>query len=280
MDEDEPVSTPTITDRGHGEPVAAIVGGVHGDEPSGVDAVKSLLADEANGSLRLRTPARFIIANPPAVAAGKRFLEVDMNRSFPGDPAGHLEERLAEIVCEAVADIPTLALHATRSSGTPFAFAAPSDPEAVKLACSLSVPNLVLAEGGDIGSLSACGTVVTLEAGEQGSQSAMEQARLLSEEFLTAVGALEGTPGQHTPRVFEIGREIERPAGDAFEVLVENFTNVEAGEPFATVDGRELVAEDSFYPILLSANGYDDILGFRGKKVADSPDDLELDEVH
>lgn len=280
MDDDEPVSTPTITDRGDGEPIAAIVGGVHGDEPSGVNAVRSLLADESNGSLRLSAPARFIIANPPAVADGERSLEVDMNRSFPGDPAGRLEERLAAIVCEAVADIPTLALHATHSSGTPFAFAAPSDPKAVELACSLSVPNLVLAEGGEIGSLSACGTVVTVEAGKQGSQSAIGHARLISEEFLTAVGALEGTPAQNTPRVFEIGPEIERPAGDIFEVLVENFTRVEAGDPFAAVDGCELVAEEPFYPVLLSADGYDDILGFRGKKVADSPEELEFEELY
>lgn len=262
---------PTIVTSGDGPPVAAVVGGVHGDEPSGVSAIKGLLEAIEAGSLALTDPVRFVIANPPAIAANSRFLEADMNRSFPGDVDGDLEERLATIVCEAVSDVPTLALHATESSGTPFAFASPTDSEAIELACALSVPNLVLAEGADIGSLSTCGTVVTVEVGPQGSSQATEMARTLTEEFLVATGALDGTPVNREPRVFEIGPEIDRPPGAAFEVLVENFTHVDTGQPFATVDGQELVADEPFYPILLSANGYKDILGFRGYKPEESP---------
>lgn len=63
-------------------PCVLVVGGIHGDEPSGVHAVQQLA--------RLRPPRRgrlLLLAegNPAAVAAGTRFTETDMNRAFPGE---------------------------------------------------------------------------------------------------------------------------------------------------------------------------------------------------
>lgn len=277
MDAGELIDSPTIEERGDGEVVAAVVGGVHGDEPSGVEAVESILEAEAAGELVLERAVRFVIANPSAVAAGRRYLEADLNRSFPGDPNGVLEERLAQEVCAAVADVPTLALHATRSSGTPFAFARHDDAAAIDVVRSLSVPNLVLADGGDIGALSTCGSVITVEAGLQGSAEAAETARTLTEEFLAATGATAGPTDAHDPAVFESGEPIERPAGTHYEVLVENFERVEAGQAYARVDGEAVTASASFYPILVSADGYEEILGFRGRKLADRVSDLSGD---
>lgn len=274
MANEEADDQPVMTTRGDGEVAAAIVGGVHGDEPSGVRAVEALLADEAAGRLPLAAAVRFVTANPAAVAANRRYLEVDLNRSFPGDPGGCLEERLAATLCELVAEVPTLALHATRSSGTPFAFAPWDDDEAIAIASQLSVPHLVLSDGEAVGSLSVCGTVVTLESGRQGSDEAATAARELAEEFLIATGAIEADLEPGDPAVFEIGEAIERPPGHEFEVLVENFERVEAGQPFARVDGTDIVADEAFYPVLLSADGYDEILGFRGDKVADSVHEL------
>ena len=275
MDVVSPEEEPTIVTRGDGDIVAAVVGGVHGDEPSGVQAVEGILADESAGRLSLTAAVRFITAHPTAVAAGRRFIEVDLNRSFPGNRDGLLEERLATVICDAVADVPTLALHSTRSQGTPFAFAAANDPAAIELARSLSVPNLVLADGSEVGALSACGTVITVEVGPQGSSVAAETARELTDEFLVATGAMAGTVSPSDPAVFQLGEELERPTGERYESLADNFERVATGEAYATVDGEQLVADESFYPILLSATGYADILGFRGEKLANSVGDLD-----
>lgn len=270
MGSDQQIDRPEIDVRGQEPVVAAVVGGIHGDEPSGVRAVEGILGDEAAGTFTLTAGVRFIIGNPSAVAAGQRYLECDLNRSFPGDPDGLLEERLASVICEAVADVPTLALHATRSSGTPFAFARQDDEAAIELVRSMSVPYLVLVDGEGIGSLSTCGSVVTVEAGLQGSENAAQTARELTEEFLIASGAMDGSASPSDPAVFESGEPIERPTGTHFEVLVDNFDRVEAGDPYVRVDGTDLTADETFYPILLSADGYEDILGFKGDKLADS----------
>ncbi|MFW6153533.1 MAG: succinylglutamate desuccinylase, partial [Halobacteriota archaeon] len=112
---------PEIHVVGPGEPVAAVVGGVHGDEPCGVWAVRRLRGRIEAGELELNHAVKLIVANPPAVAANERFLAVDMNRSFPGDVDGLDEEHLASVLCGAIADIPTLTLHSTHSRLTPFA---------------------------------------------------------------------------------------------------------------------------------------------------------------
>ena len=59
--------------------------------------------------------------------------------------------------------------------------------------------------------------------------------------------------------------------GDEYEVLVENFTCVEAGEVFARADGEELTAGESFYPVLLSADGYEEIFGYTAERVGTVP---------
>lgn len=274
MDEQQDDAEPSITTLGPGTPTAALVGGVHGDEPSGVRAVEGIVRDVTAGSIELTDTVRCIIANPPAVAANRRYLEVDMNRSFPGEPDGPLEARLAVPVCEAIAGIPTLALHATRSTDTPFAFVSRGDEAALDLASSLSVSHIVVADGAEIGSLAACGSVVTVEVGPQGSEQAADDARSLADEFLIATGALAGSVSTRSPAVFEIGEEIDRPPGEQYEVLVENFERVEAGQAFARVDGRAITADESFYPVLLSVDGYEEILGFSGRKLADSVEEL------
>ena len=74
-----PEPRPTIEDRGPGEPELAVVGGVHSNEPSGVRAVERL----CDADLALQRGVRFVIANPPAVAADERYLDTDLNRIFP-----------------------------------------------------------------------------------------------------------------------------------------------------------------------------------------------------
>ena len=81
-------SVPDVTTHGPGTPVVAIVGGIHGDEPSGVRAVERLRRAIGRGEFDLQRGIALVVGNPPAVAAGVRYLDSDLNRSFPGDIGG------------------------------------------------------------------------------------------------------------------------------------------------------------------------------------------------
>ncbi|PSQ14095.1 succinylglutamate desuccinylase [Halobacteriales archaeon QS_8_69_73] len=161
-----------MTVHGSGEPEVAVVGGIHGDEPSGVRAVERLRAADPP----LERGVKLVVANPPAVAAGERYLETDLNRSFPGDPDGSLEERLAAELCAETDGLPTLSLHATHSTPEPMALLEHGQPGVFELADSLPVPHVVDHSQVTEGSFTDCGTVVTVEAGCQGTDAAAAEA--------------------------------------------------------------------------------------------------------
>ncbi len=59
---------------------------------------------------------KLILANEPAIEQNIRFLETDLNRSFPGSPTGKKEECLAYNLLREVANIPYLLdIHTTTS---------------------------------------------------------------------------------------------------------------------------------------------------------------------
>jgi len=144
-----------LLDSGRPGPAVAVVGGLHGDEPSGAEAARALVGRgaPARGSLAVLAEA-----NPAALAAGTRAAPggSDMNRLFGerrlGQDGGPEARRAAAILEAALgadlvldlheeggawgeADLPTLVLspaaaglaldlvEALRDSGMPFAFA-------------------------------------------------------------------------------------------------------------------------------------------------------------
>ncbi|MFB6159174.1 MAG: succinylglutamate desuccinylase/aspartoacylase family protein, partial [Candidatus Nanohalobium sp.] len=101
------------TVRGSGEPEIVVVGSVHGDEPAGKNAVEKVLEEESE----FRRPVKFIIANEKALEEGERFIDRDLNSSFPGDPdSSRYEDRLAAEITEEVKGKTVIDLHSTRST--------------------------------------------------------------------------------------------------------------------------------------------------------------------
>ncbi len=262
---------PDVTVHGSGEPEVAVVGGIHGDEPSGVRAVERLRA----AGLPLERGVKLVVANPPAVAAGERYLETDLNRSFPGDPDGGLEERLAARLRAETGGLPTLALHATHSTTEPFALAEHTRPAAYELAARLPVRRVVDPHPVADGDFRNGGPVVAVEAGCQGTDAAAAEAERQARAFLAAVDALPGDPRPDADRTrdyYVLEGAVEKPPGADYELLATNFERVDAGEPFAVAGDDPLVAPRSFYPVLMSECGYADIFGYRASRVGRSLD--------
>jgi predicted deacylase len=250
---------------GEGEPEVAIVAALHGDEPCGVTAVERLLAAD----LAVRRPVLLIVANEEALAAGERFLEADLNRSFPGDPDSPAhEERLAAELADLVADCETLAIHSTRSHAEPFAVVDRLDDWSRRIAPDLPVASVVesghLVEGRLFVSVER---LVEVEAGSQGTAAAAENAHRIALAFLSATGALPGTPLHRELPVYRLTEGIDKEPAKEYEVYVDNFQQVDAGDAFAAADGSPLTADEPFYPVLLSADGYETRFGYAAERV-------------
>jgi predicted deacylase len=267
----EPV--PDVTTHGPGEPEVAVVGGVHGDEPSGVRAVERLRRAIERDELDLQRGLGLVVANPPAVEAGTRYLDSDLNRSFPGDPDGDREQRLAARLVDETRDLLTLSLHATHSEADPIALFDSSQAGMLEYASDLPVPYVVDHRQATSGSYAEVNDVLTVEAGSQGTEAAAVTAEKLAVDFLRSTDVLEGSPDARDSSYFAMNEQVAKPPSEEYELLVENFHLVECGQAFARADGEPLHADDPFYPILMSAWGYSEVFGFKGHKIGESAEE-------
>ena len=252
---------------GDGEPEVAIVGGIHGDEPCGPTAVEALL----DADLDVERPVKFIVANEEALSHGVRYVDEDLNRAFPGSrDADTHEGRLAHDLLNELRGCEICSLHSTRSYAAPFALVEETSGFARSVCSYLSVEALVETVQFSEGRLLGYPDVVELECGLQRSATAADNAKRLSREFLVATGVLSGDEEPHRRHplpVFRMEKQIPKPEATTYEVFVDNFERVAEGERFAAADGEPMYADRPFYPVLLSAYGYEKVFGYAGDLV-------------
>ncbi len=266
-----------IIELGEGRPEVAVVGAIHGDEPCGARAIDRLIREGPS----VERPIKLIIANEEALAENERYLDEDLNRAFPGDPNADTHEgRLAHRVQSELTGCTTLAIHSTQSYAGPFVVVDSMDEVARGIAPHLPVDSIIQTDEFTEGRLIEHPHTLEVEAGIQGSDTAADNAYQLVRAFLAATGALampgmgaESTAGvidlgtREKVDVFRLRDRIPKPPAEEYEGFANNFRRVEDGERFAAADGDPLVAEEPFYPVLLSAYGYVDQFGYVADKV-------------
>lgn len=251
--------------RGGDDPEIAVVGGIHGDEPCGVEAIERLLSEDRT----FERPVAFVIANEKALTRAERYVESDLNRSFPGDIDGESHEsRLAARLSEEIGDCTTLSMHSTQSSREMFALVKDLGL-AGELCPYLSIAAVVDVGDHDKGRLfESVDRLIEIECGFQGSAEAEENAYTVTREFLGATGALpdERRRPQRELPVYRLAKPVPKDGASTYEVYAENFEAVEPGEAFAAVDNEAVIADEGFYPVLMSPYGYENLFGYAAER--------------
>ncbi|MEA5408458.1 succinylglutamate desuccinylase/aspartoacylase family protein [Haloarculaceae archaeon H-GB2-1] len=233
---------------------------LHGDEPCGAVAIERFLASDAS----LAEPVTFVIANERALDAGVRFVDEDLNRAFPGDSESDSHEsRLAARLLTELDGTRVLDLHSTRSFADPFALVQRRSAVTAALAATTGVSRVVdisAVPGGLVGHVDG----VAVECGYKGTEAAAENATRILRTFLAANGLLDAPFQRSDPTLFEVTGVVE---GAGFEFCGRNFERVTAGEVFARRDDEVERAAEPFYPVLMSTDGYDEIVGFQSRRV-------------
>ncbi|WP_439027343.1 succinylglutamate desuccinylase [Haloarchaeobius sp. DT45] len=249
-----------VISLGEGDPAVAVVVCVHGDERCGLDALDRFLANDPT----VDRPVKFVVANEEAVAAGRRYIDEDLNRAFPGAPDADTHEgRLAADLLDELAGLRVLDLHSTRSTAEPFALYQRTTPETFHVLERAGVDRAVdisYVPGGLVGYLDG----VAVECGLKGSAAAVDAAERIIRGFLAGNGVIDAPVTLRDPTVFSVTERVE---GAGYEFLGQNFVQVAAGEPFARRGDEERSAPEPFYPVLMSTDGYDDIVGFGAQRL-------------
>ncbi|PSQ38619.1 succinylglutamate desuccinylase [Halobacteriales archaeon SW_10_66_29] len=254
-----------LIERGSGSPRVAVVGGIHGDEPAGDAIVERLIAELSvdAGTIQL------LIANEPALAAGTRYTETDLNRAFPGDPdSDDYEAVLATRVMQVLegADA-VLAIHTSRSVPPPFAIFSERTAPVRRTVTALPVEYVVDASGLRSTTMdSMLPHTVSIEAGKQGSDEAVEFGTECAYAFLRAHGILRDSEPTFAPKqIVRAIEEVPKSGGDP-HLYYHNFEAIPEGAVFAEDDEyTHRVESEGVVPILASEHGYDDIFGLYGE---------------
>lgn len=245
-----------VIEKGKGEAEIAVVACMHGDELSGKKALERFL----DSDIELQKPVKFIIANEKAIEEEKRFIDSDLNRCFPGDPESNSHEnRLAAKLMEELEGLQTLTLHSMKEFEEMFCLVNSVNEDLIK---APGVEKAVDVEPLDKDSIEKYNQAVSVETGTLGSKQATENAFKVITNFLAYFEAIDSESGDRRPELFEMYDVVQ---GD-YEFTAENFEKVEEGEIFAQNQEKELRAKEAFYPILMSSEGYEEILGFKGRK--------------
>lgn len=252
-----------------GETSVAIVSCLHGDETCGKRAIERVVGKygEIEG-------VKFVVANPRAYAKEERYIDDDLNRMFSdeGDSDSY-ERRLAAELSEELQGHDVLDLHSTESTPTPFALFQNRTEEvyeAVKDTGIQRVVDIGFVEGGMIGHLNG----ISVEFDKVDLQKATDEAYEVIVRYLANKGYIGADSNRSDPTLYRITDRIPKES-EGFEVVRTNFTRVEEGELFARRQEGiarpydafypllTVRADEQFYPVLVSDQGYDDIYGFK-----------------
>lgn len=249
----------------------AVVACVHGDEVCGKRAIERVISEhgEVDG-------VKFVLANPRAYAQGKRYIDDDLNRVFPGNPeAKSYERRLAAQLWDEFEDHIVLDLHSTVSAPTPFALFQNWTKRVYDAVRALQVRWVVdigFVEGGMIGHFDG----VSVEFDKKHPQRAADEAYDIVTQFLAINDYIDVESKESDPFLYRITERIPKER-EGFEVVRGNFEEIYKGDMFARRQGGvarpydaffpflTVRADEPFHPVLVSDGGYEDIYGFKSR---------------
>lgn len=248
---------------GEGESGYAVVANLHGDEPCGREAIERFLSE----NWEVDKTVKFLVVNEKAMEQDTRYIDDDINRSFPGESGSEShEKRLAAEVMDEVTGTKIIDFHSTRSQDEPFATISCIDDKTLELLRASGVTDAVYfpSESGTLNEQEM--PAITVEAGRQGTHQAADQAYEILVNFLAVEGVIDADHELSEPDIYEYYETVE---GGNMEFVAENFSLVKEGEVFAYQGDHKVKAQEDFYPVLMSTEGYEDILGYKAQKVED-----------
>lgn len=256
--------------QGNGGKIILVIGCVHGDELIGERVIREL-----RQFVILKGTLVTVLANMRAMEQGKRFIDKDLNRSFPGSPKGNHEEQLAHSLIPLLkeADI-VLDIHST-TTDTTSAIILTKVNQSIRQLLSIFNPKRVVVMEKNVGKTALtgfCKAGISFEYGKDKNEKAYKETLADVIKILEGHGMIEEkkkkiSKAPHITEYFEVLGTLERPAGLKLDDTIRNFSLVRKGEVIAKGNTHLQKAPRNFYPLLFGPISYKEIWGFMAKKV-------------
>lgn len=249
------------------KPIVAIVGCVHGDELIGKKIIEALK------KIKIKRGALMtIIGNEKALKLKQRFVDQDLNRSFPGKERGNYEEHLAYILKNKIASADyVIDIHSTITTVKNLAIITRKNKKTLELINLLSPRRVALIDRviGKKALTYYCKAGISLEYGKDGDRLVYDKILKDIMVLLKKLGMINFKTKMVSvkPELYRINETIKKQNGFKINNEIKNFKLIKKGDLIASSDSKSIKAKTNFYPILFGKNSYKDIYGFTAKKV-------------
>lgn len=237
----------------------------HGDERIGLKVAKEIEKLNIDKNTLLIN-----IANETAFKQNKRFIDQDLNRSFPGKKNGNHEERLAYKISSIVklADI-VIDIHSTKSDLRDAIIVTKFNSETKEFIESIQ-PKYVLIMNvtRDTALISQAKIGLAFEYGKDNDPMVLNKILKDLKKLFSHIGIIANKQ-KVIPRkteYFNVYSQANKPKGYKLLKQIKNYRLVSRGQKYATNGKNFILAEDDFYPILFGEKNYKDIFGFMANK--------------
>ncbi|MFA7252698.1 MAG: succinylglutamate desuccinylase/aspartoacylase family protein [Candidatus Paceibacterota bacterium] len=243
--------------------------GTHGDEKIGGLVIKELS--------KLKTSENIFtvqIANEKAYKLNKRFIDQDLNRSFPGKKSGNHEEKLAYMLSPIIksADI-VIDLHSTTSELKDALIVTKLNRKTKEYIKVIQPRNVLIMKATKSTALISQAKVgIAFEYGKDMDPLVVKKISLGILSLFNHLGLIKiKTPkAKFKSRYFSVNSAVKKPRGYKLLNKIRNYKLIKKGETYAVYGNKKLVAGEDFYPILFGQKNYEDIFGFKGQKLSES----------
>jgi len=238
----------------------------HGDERIGLRVAKEIeKLNVAKGILGVQ------VANEKAAKEYKRFIDQDLNRSFPGKKRGNYEERLAYRLLPKIssADV-VIDIHSTTTNLKDAVIVTKIDKKTIETAKAVGPKYLIYMKfDKETALISSAKVGMAFEYGKDKDSQTLNKIVLSIKRLLVYLNVAQFRAGVSASKInfFEVSLRVPKPRGYKMFPGIKNYRLVRRGQKFAiNKKGEVIVAKRDFYPILFGNNSYKDYFGFGATK--------------
>jgi succinylglutamate desuccinylase len=239
----------------------------HGDEKIGLsvtNAIKKLHIK--NGEIIVN------IANERAFTLNKRYIDQDLNRSFPGKKSGNYEEQRAHELLPLIksADI-VLDIHSTTSELRDALIVTRLNKkikEYIKIIGPKYALHMTVTKNNALISHAKIG--FAFEYGKDKDRKVIKKVVSGIQSLLSHLDMIDPLKiRKKTTRTifFNVYKTVSKPQNAKLDKKVKNYKLIKKEQIYATTKDKKIKANQDFYPILFGNKNYKDIFGFAGRKI-------------